>query len=208
MATWTSAFGRLESLKHLDLYHLLGTRPQATLDEIRQAFEKRVKKWRRLSNMNSEDAQLLHNAFAVLSDDAARTEYDAILMGRRAMNNNNDDRSAIKGKKRKMEEKAPGGVESKKCKREDRFGQPYGPFRIIASKVTGRVKWFSPRLCYGFIQRLDNMQDVFFHKRAVLFYNSLWKGDIVEFDVVASGRRHNEARAVKYGFSIPSHGWS
>ena len=204
----TSAFSLLASLKHLDLYHLLGTRPQATHEEIRQAFEKRVKKWRRLSNMNSEDAQLLHNAFAVLSDDAARTEYDSILFGRKAMNNNNDDRSAIKGKKRKMEGKAPGGAESKKFKREDRFGQPYGPYRIIASKVTGRVKWFNPRLCYGFIKRLDNMQEVFVHKRAVFFYNSLWKGDIVEFDVVASGRRHNEARNVKYGLYIPAHGWS
>jgi len=202
----TSAFSLLASLKHLDLYHLLGTRPQATHEEIRQAFEKRVKKWRRLSNMNSEDAQLLHNAFAVLSHSIAREEYDAVLLVRKAMNNNNDGRSAIKGKKRKMEGKAPGGVESKKCKREDRFGQPYRPYRIIASKVTGRVKWFNPRLCYGFIKRLDNRQEVFVHKRAVFFYNSLWKGDIVEFDVVASGRRHNEARNVKYGFSI--HGWS
>ena len=106
----------------------------------------------------------------------------------------------------KMEEEAPGVVESLECQREDRFGQPYGPSRIIANKVTGRVKWFKPSLGYRFIKRLDNMEDVFVHKRAVFFYNSLWKGDIVEFDVVASGRRHNEARNVKYGFSI--HGWS
>ena len=194
----TSAFSLLASLKHLDLYHLLGTRPQATREEIRQAFEKRVKKWRRLSNMNSEDAQLLHNAFAVLSHSIAREEYDAVLLVRKAMNNNNDDRSAIKGKKRKMEGKAPGGVESKKCKREDRFGQPYGPYRIIASKVTGRVKWFNPRLCYGFIRRLDNMQEVFVHKRAVFFNNNLWPGEIVEFEVVESAKKSNEARNVKY----------
>ena len=98
----------------------------------------------------------------------------------------------------KMEDEAPGVAESLECQREDRFGQPYGPSRIIANNVTGRVKWFKPSLGYGFIKRLDNMEDVFVHKRAVFFNNNLWPGEIVEFEVVESAKKSNEARNVKY----------
>ena len=105
-----TAFSILAGIKHLDLYVLLGAQPKASHEEIKQAYEKRAVKWR--PDNNREDSQLLLKAFTVLSDKAARRDYDEILTARKAENNNDDDvKKEIKGK-RKREEEATEDVKS------------------------------------------------------------------------------------------------
>lgn len=65
---------------------------------------------------------------------------------------------------------------------------------------TGKVKWFSDKKGYGFIQQEDGT-DVFVHHASINMegFKSLAKGEVVEFEVIEDPKGPKAANVVKTG---------
>merc|ERR1712002_949556 len=103
---------------------------------------------------------------------------------------------------------APEAVEDKQpindTKEETQEGEEAPPEKVVevvATKVTGTVKWFNVRNGYGFINRNDTQEDVFVHQTAIVknnpnkYLRSVGDEEVVEFDVI-QGQKGLEAASV------------
>jgi CspA family cold shock protein len=65
---------------------------------------------------------------------------------------------------------------------------------------TGKVKWFSDKKGYGFIQQEDGT-DVFVHHSAINMdgFKTLVKGEVVEFEVIEDPKGPKAANVTKTG---------
>jgi CspA family cold shock protein len=66
--------------------------------------------------------------------------------------------------------------------------------------VTGKVKWFSDKKGYGFIQQ-ENGTDVFVHHSSISMegFKTLAKGEVVEFEVTDDAKGLKASNVVKTG---------
>ena len=84
----SSAAQILDRIIHLDLYLKLEAPPEGTEEDIKKAYRKMAKKCHPDKNPDNpratQDFQLLLDAYAVLSDRAARADYDRVFKARKA----------------------------------------------------------------------------------------------------------------------------
>ena len=163
----------------LQLSSFGGIRCDKLMDDYKEKLPSSAKEFKRIARMNNCSS----TALVKICLSNLREKYEVFPM--RCWNADGEQSSDTAVIQRKMRKCQEGSAEEKReCSNKE--------VMVIASNVTGRVKWFDVNSGHGFVTRDDNKEDVLVHRTALINntpVQSLGVGEVLTFDVVIREKR-------------------